>query len=194
MYYLYYWDTLMPAHFSIDTELWKSAQGQVEDKEKTVVKILHAPNHRNLKGTRYFQQAVESLKNEGYGVELIMLEKVDNRQIRDIMSDIDIVADQLIVGWYAMFALEGMSMEKPVLCYLDPDLKRLYEVSGALEEGAIPLVDCRPENVKERIKELIEDKELREKIGRKGRDYVQKYHSTEAIGKVFDRINQCIGI
>ena len=30
------------------------------------------------------------------------------------MRDVDVVADQLIIGWYAMTALEAMCYEKPV--------------------------------------------------------------------------------
>lgn len=48
------------------------------------------------------------------------------------MSNVDVVADQLIIGWYAMFSMEAMSMGKPVICYLRKDLIELYLSSGNL--------------------------------------------------------------
>ena len=102
----------MLAHFSIDTDKWKPNSSY----KNNTLKVLHAPNHRKIKGTEFFISAINELKSEGYPIELILLEKVSNEEIKKIMSSVDIVADQLIVGWYAMFALEAMSMEKPVLC------------------------------------------------------------------------------
>ncbi|MEO7725951.1 MAG: glycosyltransferase family 4 protein, partial [Burkholderiales bacterium] len=42
------------------------------------VRIVHAPNHRMFKGTRFLQQAVSELQNEGVPVELILVEKIPN--------------------------------------------------------------------------------------------------------------------
>jgi hypothetical protein len=191
--YMYHWDTLMLAHFSIDTQRWKPLQNP-DRKEKKIIRIFHAPNHRFIKGTDFFIRAVDELRAEGYPVELVLREKIPNDEIKKEMESVDIVADQLIVGWYAMFALEAMAMEKPVLCYIREDLENLYVCSNLIEEGELPLVKCTPLTVKETIRHLIENPASLEEIGRRSRQFVIKHHSIEAVGSTFDRINTSFGL
>ncbi|NGX43529.1 MAG: hypothetical protein K940chlam7_01827 [Chlamydiae bacterium] len=194
--YMYYWDTLLLAHFSIDTDLWKPSTSEAETAKNAdePFRILHAPNHRHVKGTEFFIQAVEELRNEGLPVELVIIEKMPNEKIRECMETVDVVADQLIIGWYGMIAIEGMSMGKPVLCYLREDLQQFYVDAGIVAENEIPLIHCTMHNVKEKIRELVDDRKKVVEIGKKSRVFVMNHHSVEAIGKVFDEINGQIGV
>jgi glycosyltransferase involved in cell wall biosynthesis len=182
--YMPSWDRLCISHFSIDMDLWCPVENP---RKSSTIRILHAPNHRNIKGTEFFIKAVEELQAEGADLELVLLERVSNRKIREEMILADIVADQLIIGWYAMFAIEAMSMGKPVLCYLREDLEELYIREGLLEKGEIPIINCSPDSVKEAIRKLIKDKAKMEDIGGKSVRYVEKHHSLEAIGRFFCR-------
>lgn len=191
--YMYHWDTLMLAHFSIDTEAWKPvADAEAPRSEK--VRILHAPNHRTIKGSRFFIAAVNELIEEGLPVELVILEGVPNDEIKRVMATVDVVADQLIVGWYAMFALEAMAMGKPVLCYLREDLESLYVGAGLVALGEIPLINCTPVTVKDVIRSLVTDREHLHEIGKRSREYVIRYHSIESVGARFGCINRSLGI
>jgi glycosyltransferase involved in cell wall biosynthesis len=195
--YLYYWDTLMLAHFSIDVDRWRPVDGQASQTasaERRTLRILHAPNHRTIKGTQFFIDAVNELVAEGVDIELIILERLPNHRVREVMATVDIVADQLIIGWYGMFALEAMAMEKPVLCYLRSDLETLYMATGLVATDEIPIVRCFPGTVKERIRELALDRAKLGEIGKRSREFVISHHSTQAVGKVFDSINRSIGI
>jgi glycosyltransferase involved in cell wall biosynthesis len=193
VYYMYHWDTLMLAHFSIDVEAWKPPDDHCSIQNEKI-RILHAPNHKAIKGTRYFIDTINELIKEGIGIELILLEKVPNDEVKKVMATVDVVADQLIVGWYAMFAIEAMAMEKPVLCYLREDLKELYTVAGLIVADEIPIINCSPLTVKEAIKNLAINRDKLQGIGRRSREYVIKHHSTRAVGKVFDGINHSIGL
>ena len=190
--YLYHWDTLMVAHFSIDPERWRPEARPAEPGR--ALRLLHAPNHRTLKGTEFFVKAVEQLRAEGVAVELVIMQKVPNTEIQRIMATVDVIADQLVVGWYAMFALEGMMMEKPVLCYLREDLEELYVTTGLVERGEIPIINCSPTTVKESILWLVNNMDKIPGIGRRSREYAIKHHSIESIGKVFHSINLSIGL
>ena len=59
-----------------------------------------------------------------------------------MMQEVDIVADQLIIGWYAMTAIEAMCQGIPVPGYIKPSLQELYEEAGLLEIDELPLVNC----------------------------------------------------
>lgn len=190
--YMYQWHTLMPVHFSIDLDAWRPDPAY--QPVQGPLRILHAPNHRAIKGTRFFIEAVEQLQAEGLDIELVILEHVPNEEIKAAIQSVDVVADQLIVGWYAMFAMEAMALEKPVLCYLRDDLMTLFVVAGVVEAGEIPIVNCNPLTVKEAIRNLALHPEQRAAIGKQSRAYVEKHHSLASVGHIFSGICQSMGI
>jgi len=187
------WDSLCLAHFSIDTDELTPPDANFPVNNGPIT-ILHAPNHTAIKGTRFFVQAVEELKAEGYPVALQLIQKMPNEELRKLIRKADIIADQLVVGWYAMFALEGMSAGKPVLCYLRDDLVDLYEFASLVAPGEIPLVRCDHRTVKEAIRGLLDQRERIARIGKASREFVVKQHSLEAIGRLFDQANKKMGL
>jgi hypothetical protein len=190
---MYHWDTLMLAHFSIDFDEWSMTVPR-EVAADGPLRILHAPNHRNIKGSDLFASAVTELAAEGHPIELVQLQGVPNVEIRAAMESVDIVADQLLIGWYAMFAIEAMAMGKPVLCYLRDDLVDLYETAGLVEPGEIPLINCSPATLKSVLRGLVEDRDQLKEAQRRGPEFVRKHHSTESVGAVFARINRSLGL
>jgi len=194
--YMYHWNRLMLGHFSIDTSYWSPSCSDQENQHKDVnkLKILHAPNHRNVKGTQFFIDAINSLKEDGYNIELVILERVPNYQVKEVIASVDIVADQLVVGWYAMFALEAMSMGKPVICYLRDDLESLYTQAGLITENEVPIINSNPLKIKSTIEQVYKERHLLVDIGQKSREFVIKHHSIDSIGRILSEINQTIGL
>jgi glycosyltransferase involved in cell wall biosynthesis len=158
------------------------------------LRILHAPNHRTIKGTEFFIRAVEELQAEGVGVELILLERVPNHKVKEVMEAVDVVADQLIIGWFAMFAIEAMALKKPVLCYLRPEFLELFTTYGLIAEGEIPIINCTPLTVKAAIRDLATNRSKLAEIGQVSREFVIKHHSITTIGRVFAQINRALGL
>lgn len=185
--YMYHWDTLMISHFSIDTEIKGKA---IEYKPEGTFKVLHAPNHRAIKGTDFLVKAIDALKEEGLDIELVMLEKVSNEKVIELIQQVDLVADQFVIGWYAMFAIEAMKHNKPVLCYLRQDLIDLYTGAGLLEDNEIPMINTHWSQIQDNIRTAYNEREKLIAIGKKSREYAVKRHSTEYIGSVFARINK----
>ena len=184
--YMPRWDTLTAGHFAIDVaELTSVPEPSDRDPERPIV-VFHAPNHREIKGTRFLIAACEELRAEGERIELRLAEKMPNSEVRRQLAEADIVADQFIVGWYAFFAIEGMATGKPVLCYLRPDLLELYTLYSFA--GECPLVNTPPLEIKERLRELIHDADRRRRLGLAGRRYVEDHHSLEAVGSLLDGI------
>jgi glycosyltransferase involved in cell wall biosynthesis len=193
VWYLYHWDTLLSGHFAVDTDKLQPKPFPCV-KENQTIKILHAPNHNAIKGSKHYIKAVDELKQEGYNVELILVQKLPNDELLKIMSDCHIVADQLIIGWYAMTAIEAMAYGKVVLCNLDQSLLDLYIEHGIFEPDEMPIVNCNFKNIKSILKHLLDYPDEMEKIGQKSRLFAENHHSLDVIGDVFDRINRSVGI
>lgn len=192
--YLYFWNTLCLSHFAIDTEQWKPRPSEATVDRQEPLRLLHAVNHRHLKGTENFIRAVDELRAEGMPVELRVLEGVTNEDVKEAIAEADVIADQLIIGWYAMFSIEAMAMEKPTICYIRPDLKRFYIDAGILKENELPVIEASISTVKEVIRDLTRNRDRIPTIGRKSRDFVLRHNSIEVIGRMFDGINRSLGV
>jgi glycosyltransferase involved in cell wall biosynthesis len=172
-------DLLLPSCLAIDADEWRATRAPPAEGP---VRVLHAPNHRAIKGTEHVVDACRRLAAEGLPVELVLLEGVPNQEIRRTIEDVHVVASAFVMGYYELFAVEGMSMSRPVLNYWRPDLKRLHtERSFA---GECPIVDAPIDELADRIRELVIDSGLRARLGEEGRRYVERRHSYEAMGAV----------
>ncbi len=183
--YLPHWDVLWPTQLAIDTERWCSAEPLSEaDGHTGEVVVVHAPNHRHIKGTDCLISAIGRLREDGLRVRLELLERRPNEEVRSAVLRADIIAEQFVAG-YALFAIEGMAAGKPVLSALSwmPS-----DVRKALDARGLPIVDVECENLKEILCELIEDPHRRHTLGASSRNFVVEYHSYEAVGAVWEAI------
>jgi glycosyltransferase involved in cell wall biosynthesis len=195
--YMTRWDTLMLAHFSIDADaILAKVHQPLHDYNPATrpLRVVHACNHKAVKGTDALCRAVEQLQQDGVAIELVQFFRKPHAEVLAEMARADVVADQFVIGWYAMFALEAMSMGKPTLCYLREDLLGRYTQAGLIQPDEIPLVNTSTDTIAERLRWLAEHREALPDIGRASLDFVRKHHSLEAIGSVFDRINRSLGI
>lgn len=145
-------------------------------KNRKIVRIVHAPNHRKLKGTRFLEKAIDSLKKRGFPVELKIIEKVPNEDALDLYKNADVIADQFLIGWHGTFAIESMALGKPVVCYIR---KKSYLPSWA----KCPIVNANPDNLESKLEELVKSYELRKKLGEEGRRYVEQVFDLNLVGR-----------
>ena len=106
-----------------------------------------------------------------------------NDEARAAYERADIIADQFLIGAYALFAIEGMALGKPVLCRLDERFERFHP-----EWAECPIVRTSPDDLVENLRRLALDADLRREIGARGPAYVQAHHSLERIGSQMDEI------
>lgn len=168
-------------YWSVDTKEWKPVY---ETSNENIV-ILHATNQKKYKGTRFLIEAIKRLKKEGYQIEYIFIEKTTNKEARELYKKADIIAEQFLGGSHGYFAIEAMALGKPVLSYL---AKKEYLPSWA----ECPIVNTSLDNLYDNLVMLIKDKNLRQELGKKGREYVEKVYSLEKVGQRFDAIYKSI--
>lgn len=164
----------------LDLEYWMADASLSSGRHDGVINIVHAPSNRTKKGTIYVERAVRALQDKGYPVQLQIVENMPYEQVKKSYQRADIFVDQLLCGWYGNASCEAMALEKPVCCYIRSDLFSFL--------GSCPIVNVTPETLESELIALIQDKDLRAKLGRRGRQYVAKVHDVMKIAA------QCIEI
>lgn len=179
------WDVVWPTMVALDTAEWASLEPLSEgDGETGEVVVVHAPNHRHIKGTNELIGAIEQLQRDGLRVRLNLLEGRPNEEVRAGVQHADIVAEQFIAG-YGLFAIEGMSAGRPVLSalsWLDADLL------DNLHRRGCPIVDTDLASLEENLRSLITDPARRRAIGRASRAFALEQHSYDAAGRSWEAI------
>lgn len=140
------------------------------------LRIVHAPTHRNAKGSKYIEHAVERLKARGYQFEMIYVEGIPNSEAKEIYRHADIVIDQLLAGWFGVFAVEMMAMGKPVVAYIrDSALAR--EPDQFQKE--LPILNADPETIEQVLADILDraaqNPDEIHLLGEKSRLFVEKW-------------------
>ncbi len=135
--------------------------------------IVHAPSRPVYKGTEALETAIERLRSEGLPVEYRLVRDMKHAEAKRIYATADIVVDQLMIGWYGVLAVEAMALGKPVVSHIRPDLERF-----ATE---VPIVNANIDDVTDRLRELVVNKERRHRLGHEGRRFVEERHDADKI-------------
>ena len=144
-------------------------------------RVVHAPTHRGIKGTRFLLDATERLQREGIQFDLELVEGLPHAEAQRRFQEADLVVDQLLLGWYGGFAVEAMALGKPVIAYLrESD----FHVVPAQMLEELPVIHATPANIYDLLKEwlTIRSQSLPER-GRASRAYVEHWHDARAIAR-----------
>ncbi len=146
--------------------------------------IIHSPTSPEVKGTEYVLQAIDHLKTK-YDFEFKLIQNMPRQDALALMAGCDIYVDQLILGSHGLAACEAMAFGKPVICFIKDALLKEYPKE-------IPIVNANPDNVTEKLEELIKDAQMRNQIGRLGRAYIDKYHGEKYLAgemmKIYEQV------
>ena len=108
-------DVLWPNQYALDpAEFHAGARSPTADGRTGPVTVLHAPNHRRIKGTADLEHAVEALRGEGLDVRFSFSSGVRITRCAMRFATADIVAEQFLVG-YGLLAVEGMASGAAVI-------------------------------------------------------------------------------
>jgi len=135
--------------------------------------ILHAPTNKTYKGSKYIINALKDLKNEGLKFDLKLLNKVPFKEALEWYKRADLIVDQILIGWYGVLATECMAMGKPVAVYMRDDLVSTPE--------DVPVQNINLDNVKNKLREAIQDFEVRKYLSERGRSYVKATHDESVV-------------
>lgn len=139
------------------------------------LRVVHAANHRQFKGTAYLEAAVAQLRNEGVAIELVLVEGLPNDEALMVYRSADLVFDQCMIGFHGYFALEAMALGKPVMCFIRKPEQYL------LAPQECPIINTSLGSLKDDLRALAAGgrPQLTE-LGRRGRRYVDRHFSPAA--------------
>ena len=141
--------------------------------------VIHAPQHRRIKGTQELLDAIAKLQQKGIDVTIRLIENVSREEALLMYREADIIADQFCMGAYGLFALEALALGKPVLTYLDQE-----HLGDPVYN--LPIVNTNPDNLERVLVVLLTIPELRDRLGQAGRAAVEQYQSIDAMAEVWN--------
>ncbi len=168
-------------YFPVDTDALVPGGAPVASTAALPV-IVHAPNHRLVKGTDLLLAALESLRQRGIAAELRLVERVPRDEALALYAQADIIADQFCMGSFGLFAAEGLALGKPVLCYLDQET-----LGDPLFNH--PLVNAHADNLEAVLAVLLLVPALRARLGAAGRASAERYQSIPALAEVWGQLH-----
>ena len=149
------------------------------------VLIAHAPTNRGIESTDKLLKAVKRLQDEGFPVDLDLIERAPWTECLERKAKADIYFDQVILG-YGCNAIEAWGMGIPVVAGgADETLDEMERRFGHL-----PFYHATEETIYDALRELVESPELRAKYGKIGHDYVRKYHDEPVVVEQLKRLYQ----
>lgn len=143
------------------------------------IRIGHAPTNRKAKGSQQIITAIKELESE-FSVELRVIENVSYKEALRLKSQCHIFVDQIGDLGYGINSLEALAMGIPTCSCLVPGFEEKYPDH--------PFVVIDEKNIKHRLIELIQNKELRQKKGLEGRQWVKENHDCLKVVKTIHKL------
>lgn len=135
--------------------------------------VLHAPTSRGVKGTEHVLAAVEALRHEGLEFEFRLIERLSHPQLRQVLSESDILVDELYSDTIGVLSAEGMATGNAVLTSYFDEYTRT--------PAGCPVQDVHPGTVREVLRRAISDREWRVGLATQGRAYVERHNDARGV-------------
>jgi hypothetical protein len=142
--------------------------------------VLHAPSKAAIKGTSEIVAALEAAGR----VRPIQPRLVSGVARDEVIAEIDradIVIDQLNSETSGVFALEAMALGKPVLS----EYQRKWLAPFA---RSTPIVPVTADTLVQRLVELCDDAEARQRIGSAGKAFVESVHQADLVAELLEKV------
>ena len=146
------------------------------------IRIVHSPTNRVAKGTPYILRALENLKKR-YPIEIVLIENISHQEALEEYRRADLVIDQILIGWYGGFAVEGMKMGKPVCAFIrEEDMRFVPE--GMAQDVKQTIINMNPLNIEAVLETYLQNPHLLKEKGDAGVEYVHKWHDPFHVAEI----------
>lgn len=136
-------------------------------RDDEILRIGHAPTNRAAKGSDVIIPVIKELE-QNYPVKLILIENLSYQEALKLKAKCHIFIDQIGDLGYGINSLESLAMGIPTCSCLAPGFDEQYPDH--------PFIVIDEQNLRSRLISLIQNKELRIKKTKEGREWVKKYN------------------
>ena len=134
------------------------------------------------KGRNEVLKILKNLEKKGL-CQLRFVENMPYEQCLKLKQTSDIVVGDVVTGSYHLTELEGLSMGKPVLCYIDGKMQMtLTNLTGC---KTIPFVNTTVAYLENILVELCNNKQLVKQLGDIGRQWIEHYYHVNDMVKIY---------
>lgn len=156
-----------------------------------LVRIAHAPTDRAVKSTQAVIAATQSLKDCGYPVELLLIERKSHAETIALKAKYaDILVDQLALG-YGNNAIEAWGLGIPVVGGVSASKEWREHMLKRYNSKILPFYEANESNLVEILAKLVDSAGLRDLWAGFGIEHVWRFHSeavvTDLLAEVYDQ-------
>lgn len=144
-------------------------------KERGSLNIVHIPSNSDIKGTRIITNVVQQLSKENFKFNFQLLENVPNEKIPDILSNSDILIDELYLNGPGVFSIEAMASGCIVLT---------KHLDNYRDKWAPPIISVNKDNLYYKLKDIIRNDKKRNSIRVDARKFVLKHNNHIKVSKM----------
>jgi glycosyltransferase involved in cell wall biosynthesis len=145
-----------------------------KNNERKVPNVLHLPSEPWKKGTDIIENTINELIEEGVKINFFNFRDIPNENIPAILQDMDVLVDEIVLHGPGVLSLEAMASGCAVATR--------YLISSP-DSFRPPIWNIDATNIKNKLKLLFEDFELRQKLIIEGRRYVEENNNSRAVAK-----------
>lgn len=143
----------------------------------------------NSKGKREVLKMLRKIQRK-VDFEICLVESVPYEECMELKRKSDIVIDDITTGSFHLTSLEGLSMGKPTVSYLDSrTVSVLTSFTGSRD---LPFVNVRIKELAPVLIELLNDPSLRRAVGGYSRRWIEEYYSPEINVRHYEKLYERI--
>jgi len=165
-----------------------TSQYKPKQKINNTLRISHAPTNRFYKGSKEIIETCRKLERQGK-IKFDLIEHLPHSFAMARKSKSDIFIDQIgdRGGWgYGMNSVESLSMGICTMTEINDSYNSFIPDH--------PFIAVTKDTLENKIRELINGKDIVNKYGSNGRNWVQKYHDIKQVSDVLYSYYESIGV
>jgi glycosyltransferase involved in cell wall biosynthesis len=143
-----------------------------KNNKRKVPKVIHIPSEPYLKGSDVIMKSLSELKEEGLKFEIEYKSKIPHNEVKKLLEEADILVDEIIFHGPGVLGLEAMASGCAV------STNHLTEYSTVFNP---PVWSINKNNIKEKLRLLIENYELRQELINSGVNFVREFNNPTKI-------------
>ncbi|MEZ5359425.1 MAG: tetratricopeptide repeat protein [Candidatus Zixiibacteriota bacterium] len=137
--------------------------------------IVHAPTDTGIKGSETVARVMDELSDD-YDIEYRLIKGMSHEEAKQNYQQADLIVDELHCGSYGLLSVETMAMAKPVITWICDFMKEKYPAE-------LPILSANPDTLKSVVRHVLDNRDMLDELGQRGRAYVEKYHDMNKVVK-----------